>query len=154
MSPQTSEHAIRKSVVVRRSVEEAFRIFTADVAGWWPVRTHSVEQHDAETVVLEPRHGGRFYEIARDGNEHLWGTVLVWEPPRRLVYSWHPGRSDDSAQEVEVVFEPHEEGTQVSLVHTGWEKRGPAMAEAMASYDEGWDMVLGLYAEAAGAKRS
>ena len=147
MSQQTSEAVIRKSVVVRRPVEEAFELFTTGIATWWPVKTHSVAGENAETVVLEPR--GRFYERTRDGDEHLWGTVTVWEPPRRLACTWHPGRGEETGQEIEVVFEALDDGTRVVLTHTGWEKRGSEMAEAMASYDQGWDKVLGFYVGAA-----
>ena len=148
MSQQTSEAVIRKSVVVRRPVEEAFELFT-DIGTWWPVQTHSVAQENAETVVLERRKGGRFYERTRDGDEHLWGTVTVWEPPRRFACTWHPGRAEETGQEIEVVFEAHDDGTRVVLTHTGWEKRGAEMADAMASYDQGWEKVLGFYVGAA-----
>jgi uncharacterized protein YndB with AHSA1/START domain len=149
MSQQTSEAVIRKSVVVRRPVEEAFELFTTDIARWWPVQTHSVAQENAETVVVERREGGRFYERTRDGNEHLWGTVTVWEAPRRFACTWHPGRAEETGQEIEVVFEAHDDGTRVVLTHTGWEKLGPEMADSMASYDRGWEQVLGFYVGAA-----
>ena len=61
--------------MVDAPVEHAFRVFTERLGEWWPVKTHSVAQENAETVVLERREGGRFYERTRDGNEHLWGTV-------------------------------------------------------------------------------
>ena len=146
---ETSEAAITKSVIVRRTVEDAFELFTADIARWWPVKTHSVAQDNAVTVVLEPREGGRFYERTRDGDEHLWGTVTVWEPPRRLACTWHPGRDEQTGQDIEIVFEAHDDGTRVVLTHTGWEKCGSEMAEAMASYDQGWEEVLGFYVGAA-----
>jgi uncharacterized protein YndB with AHSA1/START domain len=149
MSQQTSEAVIKKSVVVRRPVEEAFELFTTDIATWGPVKTHSVAEENAETVILEPQEGGRFYERTRDGDEHLWGTVTVWEPPSKLACTWHPGRDEETGQEIEVVFEAHDDGTRIVLTHTGWEKRGSEMAEAMANYDQGWDRVLGFYTEAA-----
>ena len=149
MNQQTSEAVISKSVVVRRPVEDAFELFTTNIATWWPVKTHSVGQENAETVVLDCREGGRLYERTCDGEEHPWGTVTVWEPPRRLVCTWHPGRDEETGQEIEVVFEPHEDGTRLVLTHTGWDKRDAEMADAMASYDRGWESVLGFYTEAA-----
>jgi uncharacterized protein YndB with AHSA1/START domain len=151
MSQQTSETAIRKTVTVSRPVEEAFRIFTEDLAEWWPYVTHSVEQENVDTVIFECRPGGRFYERAKDGTEHTWGTVLKWDPPRRVVYSWHPGRGEETAQEVEITFAGVADGTRVELVHTGWEVLGDRMAEVVASYDTGWDTVLGHFAKAASA---
>ena len=151
MNQQTSETAIRKAVTVSRPVEEAFRVFTEELAEWWPYVTHSVEEENVETVVFECRVGGRVYERAKDGTEHVWGTVLSWDPPSRIVYSWHPGRSEETAQQVAITFTPVEEGTQVELVHTGWEVLGDRMAEVVASYETGWDTVLGRYVEAANA---
>jgi uncharacterized protein YndB with AHSA1/START domain len=152
MNQQTSETAISKSVVVNRPVEDAFRVFTEQIGSWWPfAKTHSITEEDVETVILEGREGGRFYERTKSGEEHLWGTVLVWEPPRRIVYSWHPGRGEDTAQEVEVTFTPTGNGARLELVHTGWEKLGDRMQSVVAEYNTGWDKVLGRYVEAANA---
>jgi uncharacterized protein YndB with AHSA1/START domain len=151
MSQQTSDTAIRKSVTIDRSVEDAFRLYTEQLATWWPLSTHSVEKENVETVIFEAHEGGRFYERAKNGDEHAWGTILVWDPPRRIVHSWHPGRGEDTAQEVELTFKPDGDGTRVELVHTGWERLGDRMRETMASYEKGWDKVLGRYEEAANA---
>jgi len=149
MSPQMSDTAIRKSVTVDRPLEEAFRLYTEQLATWWPFSTHSAGKEEVETVILEGREGGRFYERTRNGDEHLWGTVLVWDPPSRVVHSWHPGRAEHTAQEVEVTFAPQGEGTRVELVHSGWERLGDRLDEMITNYNEGWDVVLGRYAQAA-----
>lgn len=146
---QASELVLRKSITVARPVEDAFHLYTEGLATWWPLRTHSVAQADAQTCVLEPRLGGRLYERTSAGDEHEWGSVLVWDPPHRLVHTWHPGSDEDSAQQVEIRFAPDGAGTRVELVHTGWEKLGDRMAEVMANYRTGWDFVLGRYAEKA-----
>jgi uncharacterized protein YndB with AHSA1/START domain len=150
MEQTMSDVAVRKSVVVGRSVEDAFRVFTDGIDGWWPRRTHSVFAERAEKVVLEGEVGGRFYEVATDDEEAEWGIVTVWEPPHRLAYTWYPGRGPESAQEVDLRFTPEGSGTRVDLVHTGWEKLGDRAAEQLASYETGWEYVLGrCYAEAA-----
>jgi len=40
-------------------------------------------------------------------------------------------------------------GTEVELVHTGWDRR-PDGPEARAGYEGGWEYVLGFFAAAAG----
>lgn len=140
---QASELVLRKAISVACPVEDAFRLYTEGIATWWPLRTHSVAGEDAEICVLEPRLGGRLYERTSGGAEHEWGTVLVWEPPHRLVHSWHPGRDVTGAQEVEIRFAPEGAGTRVELVHTGWERLGDRAAAVFESYESGWDFVLG-----------
>jgi uncharacterized protein YndB with AHSA1/START domain len=146
MSRQTTEVApITKSVTVERPPEEAFRLFTESIGTWWPLGGRHSLFESAQTAVLEGRVGGRVYEISSDGEEGLWGTVTEWDPPHRLVYTWHPGRGEETAQEVEIVFSPEGHGTRVDLEHRGWE-RAP---EKRSSYDVGWDRVLDRYVEAA-----
>jgi len=92
---------------------------------------------------MEGRVGGRLFERDRAGKEHVWGIVTAWEPPRRLVFTWHPGRSPDSAQDVELRFSDAGGGmTLVELTHTGWERLGEKAAEARGRYDKGWEFVL------------
>lgn len=147
MEKTVETSAIRKSIEVRRPVAEAFALFTDGIDRWWPLETHSIHGERARTAVLEGRVGGRLYEVSEEGEHGLWGTVTVWEPPHRLVYTWHPGRGEETAQEVEIQFVAVGGATRVELEHRGWE-RAP---EKRAGYDEGWDFVLGRYAEAAGA---
>jgi uncharacterized protein YndB with AHSA1/START domain len=141
MGQQMTEIApVTKSIVVKRPAEEAFRAYTEGMATWWPLETHS-PSGKAETVIIEPREGGRLYERTRDGEEVDWGEVLVWDPPQRLVHSWHLGRS--VATEVELRFTPQGDGTLVELVHSGWERHGEYAATLRAQYDSGWDFVFG-----------
>ena len=151
MSQVRDELAIRKSIVVSCSVERAFRVFTEEIGTWWPfAHGHSIFGAEAETAVVEGRVGGRVYERSRTGEEAGWGTITAWEPPHRLAMTWHPGRGEETAQELEVCFSPEGGATRVDLVHTGWEHVGARVDETVAGYDKGWDFVLGRYVEAAG----
>jgi uncharacterized protein YndB with AHSA1/START domain len=86
---QTEQNPIvRKVVVVNAEPEQAFAIFTKSMGQWWP-KEHHIGGSPLVAVVVEPRTGGRWYEKDEDGSECEWGTVLVYEPPRRLVFSWH-----------------------------------------------------------------
>ena len=149
MTQETSERVVEKSVTVSVPVERAFEVFTAEIGTWWPLRTHAVDTERSETVVMEGRVGGRLYERTPSGEEHVWGTLVAWEPPNRIVYSWRPGRGEETAQEVEITFGPEGEGTRVDIRHYGWEKLGDRLEETIASYNEGWDKVIAVYARAA-----
>lgn len=143
MTKHATDLELRKSVTVAVPPGEAFALYTERIATWWPLRTHSVTEEGAETVVFEPGVSGRIYERAKDGTEHLWGTVTVWEPPERLVYTWHPGRLEPTRQLVDMRFLPDGDGTRLEVVHTGWEELGSEARATYASYDSGWEYVLG-----------
>ena len=133
---------LRKSVTVPRTVEEAFEIFTARLGSWWPKETHSISQARTRDVVVEPKVGGALFEVRDDGKRCPWGKVLVWEPPHRFVWSWHPGREPETAQEVEVRFVDIGGTTRVELEHRNWAKLGESAAESRASYAGGWKSVF------------
>lgn len=134
---------IEMSVSVACPVADAFQLFTQGIDSWWPRARYSVAQQEGATCVFEPGIGGRLYERLEDGEEHEWGRVLAWEPPNRVVFSWHPGRSPETAQEVELRFLAAGEGTRVELVHRGWERFGVGAEETRGQYIEGWGFVLG-----------
>lgn len=140
---------LRRSITVPWSPEAAFRRFTAEIASWWPLKTHSVGQENAETVVFEGRVGGRVFEKTKGGGECTWGTITAWEPPRRLAFTWHPGKPPETSQDVEVRFVPEGSGTRLELTHTGWERLGKAAKGARRAYPLGWTYVLRLWADRA-----
>ena len=88
MTENVADRIVRKAITVRCSVEHAFRTFTEGIDSWWPLATHSLGEARATRAVLEPRAGGRLYEVWDDGSVHAWGTIVAWEPPNRLAVSW------------------------------------------------------------------
>jgi uncharacterized protein YndB with AHSA1/START domain len=135
------------AVDVRRGIEEAFQVFTAEIAAWWPVAGHSIEPDRVAAVVLEGRPGGRLYERWHDGGEAEWGQVLAWEPPRRLVLAWSPNPDRPVPTRVEVTFHAVEpDHTRVELEHSGWERLAELAAEVRDNYEAGWPGVLDAFA--------
>jgi uncharacterized protein YndB with AHSA1/START domain len=148
MPESAADVVIRKSVEVDVPVETAFRVFTEQAGSWWPLATKSVGQEEAEDLVFEPRVGGRVHERLRSGKEHEWGEILAWEPPERLVFTWHPGREQETSQEVEIRFSRSGEGTRLELEHRGWDRLVATADEIPEHYDSGWDEVLDRFEEA------
>ena len=146
MSTQVKIAPVRKSVTVNRPRDDAFRLFTAEIATWWPLPTHSLGEESAETVVFEPREGGRVYERKADGSISYWAEVTTWEPPRGFVLAWRPNPDAPAATELEVTFTPEGDRTRVDLEHRGWERLGEAAELKRTEYETGWDGVLGVYA--------
>ena len=150
---------IHATVTVGRTPEEAFRIFTREMGSWWPLHAFSIAEDThggsvkAETIVFEEREGGFVIERVSDGSEATWGTVLAWEPPRRLILAWKPNMTDNPPTELEVTFTADGDGTRVDLEHRGWDRLGALAEEARAGYGENWNGVLALFAGAVEQRR-
>jgi uncharacterized protein YndB with AHSA1/START domain len=146
MSDALVIEAIRKTVIVDCTVEEAFRVFTRDMLSWWPVESHSIHKTVSQ-IVFEPHVGGEVYELSKAGQKGHWADVLEWEPPSRLVLAWNILNRDEPPTEVEVRFLPEGGRTRVELEHRGWERLVEEGAERRENYDGGWDVVLGTYVD-------
>lgn len=133
---------------VNRSAEDAFEIFTTEIGAWWPLPTHGLFGDRSASVGFQDK---RLVERSVDGSEVLWGSVLVWEPSRRLVLAWHPGGDSDQASEVEVLFASEGAGTRVVIEHRGWETFGEAAAARRLGYvgPNAWGYVLDHFADGA-----
>ena len=104
--------------------------------------------------VIEPRAGGRWYEVCEDGSQCDWGKVLVWEPPASLVLAWQLDAQfqydPNLLTEVEVRFTAEGATTRVDLEHRNLERFGPDAEKMRTSIDspKGWPDILRQYAEA------
>ncbi|HEX5590830.1 MAG TPA: SRPBCC family protein [Candidatus Limnocylindrales bacterium] len=127
----------------------AFAVWTARIGTWWPL-DHTATGEPGLAVILEPRLGGRIFERTPAGAEHDWGEVTAWEPPARLVYSWHLRRDRADATEVEIRFVPVERTrTRVEIEHRGWERLGAAGETWRDRNHGGWATLLPHYRRAA-----
>ena len=145
---------VRKSIRVSGSRDHAFEVFTSGLGRWWP-RKATVDKSPLKTAVIEPRLGGRWYELSEDGSQADVGKVLVWEPPHRLVIAWqidgHWQYEPDlvKASEVEVRFTREADGsTRVDLEHRHLDRHGADGAAIRTAIDSegGWAGLLAMFA--------
>ena len=151
---------VRKTVTVEVSQAKAFEVFTAGVDRWWP-KEHHIGATPVVKEIIDPRQGGKFRTLHEDGSETVNGTMLVWDPPRRIVFSWEingqwkaePNQAICS--EVEVRFIAEGAGrTRVELEHRNFE-RMPDVEGAKGmrdGVDSGWPGILDLFKKAADGK--
>lgn len=137
-------------IETRASQPRAFELFTANMTSWWGSRTPASKP--AVAVIVEPYVGGRWLERAADGEETLWGRVLVWEPPHRLVLGWQLDSQfvydPDLLTEVEIIFTPGSAGgTRVTLEHRNLERFGADTAEMAGKIGVGWPRQLGQFGQ-------
>jgi uncharacterized protein YndB with AHSA1/START domain len=141
---------LRLSFDVACPPERAFELWTTRISSWWPTG-HTVSARPGVEVVIEPGVGGRIYERTPEGDEHAWGEVTHWDPPRRISYLWHLRQDRADATEVEITFVPHRDsGTRMSIVHRGWEALGAHGADQRELTQRGWTGLLPHFRAATG----
>jgi uncharacterized protein YndB with AHSA1/START domain len=155
MATPTTTTSVRNEVVVNAPVERAFAVFTEQMDRIKP-REHNLLGVDIQETVFERRPGGRIYDRGTDGSECEWATVLAYEPPHRVVFSWNISPywqvEPDAARrsEVEVRFTAEgEERTRVALEHRHLDRHGDGWEAARdgVAAPEGWPLYLSRYAE-------
>ncbi len=140
--------AIRKTFTVKASPERAFDVFTKGFDRWWP-RTHFIGASPLKEAVMEPGVGGRWFSRHEDGSEQMWGYVLVWDPPARLVVAWRIthewGYDPNLLTEVDVRFTEIGDGeTRVDFEHRDLERFGESEAaeKTRTAMGGGWTLIL------------
>lgn len=146
---------VRHEVRVKLSPEQAFDLFATRFDSWWPRDKSANPGTTLVEAVLEPRVGGRWYEKGANGTTCEWGTVLAYEPGRRLVLNWQLGADytyhPELVTEVDIRFEPDGSGTLVTLEHRNIERFGQNWEEMRRGISSpgGWPGILDAYAERA-----
>lgn len=150
---------IRKSIRVKATPDRAFAVFTASMGQWW-LKSHSLLQSPQQDVVIEPRDGGRWFEVGEDGSEYEWGRVLAWSPPERVMLAWQLNADwtydPEFETTVEIRFVPDGDHTLVEFEHRDLERFGARADELRGGYesgmDGGWTALLEQYRAAADAR--
>lgn len=98
---------IRETLVIAASPQEVFKALTdpAHLLAW-----------SGQDGAVEPRVGGEFQMF--DGG--ILGTVMEYDPPRKLSYTWREAGWPQQWRDSLVVWnlEPHPQGTRVELSHS------------------------------------
>lgn len=155
MTTQAQEATVRQEIVVEAPADRAFRVFTEQMDKIKP-REHNMLGVDIQETVFEPRAGGRIYDRGVDGSECEWASVLAYEPPDRVVFSWNVSPywqvETDAAKrsEVEVRFIAEGPGrTRVELEHRHLDRHGDGwegLRDGVAAPD-GWPLYLQRYTD-------
>jgi uncharacterized protein YndB with AHSA1/START domain len=149
------DNVVRTAITVATSQQRAFEVFTAQFGTWWP-KEYSIGEADMANFVLEPKVGGRWYEVGVDGKQCDTGRVTAFEPPERVVLAWHLNENwqydpdPAHASEVEVRFIAEDlQHTRVELEHRAFERHGAGAQAVHDGVDQGWSYCLDLFAKQA-----
>ena len=108
---------------VKATPDRAFRAFVEEIGEWWRPSVLFETTPRPGVLSFEPGEGGRLIETRENGKVFEIGTIRVWEPPGRLVFSWRQASFPlDLHTEVEVGFEAVGEETRVSVEHRGFDQ--------------------------------
>jgi uncharacterized protein YndB with AHSA1/START domain len=156
MADQMDPNSVRKTINVEAAQEVTWRVFTEKMGTWWPLAYYKIGKANATDAIVEPRVGGRWYEVGDDGSTCQWGTVLVWEPTSRLVLSWDINADwqydPNLKTELEVRFNADGiDHTRVELEHRHLDRFGARRDEMREIFDTtgDWGKFLELFARAA-----
>lgn len=100
----------------------AFDAFTSEIDQWWrPNGLFQFTPSRTGRLAFESGPNGRLTETSGDEVFEI-GRIRVWEPPRRLAFSWRQASfSPEQVTEVLVRFEPVGNETRVTVEHEGWD---------------------------------
>ena len=139
---------IRKTIVIAAPPQVVFRALTdeKELTNWFP----------NQGAVLEARVGGmlEFRFLRPDGEKHAFrGRILEIIPEKKLSYSWNTASSQDKGT-ITWTLEPKGSGTQVSLLHHGFDPDNPFHRESHRLMSSGWPGVLRGLGELAGSEEA
>jgi uncharacterized protein YndB with AHSA1/START domain len=141
---------VHKSLTLSCSAGHAFAVFTEQMGRWWPA-SHHIGGEPFKDIRIEPRAGGRWYELDANGKACPWGYVLQFEPPHLLRLAWHLSTDftfdpdPQHASEVELRFtELAPDQTQFEFAHRHLERHGAGWEELKQAVDSpnGWSSIL------------
>jgi uncharacterized protein YndB with AHSA1/START domain len=149
---------VRRTITVNTTQARAFDVFVNQMSRWWPLETHVIGEKPGQAAIVEPRAGGRWFELDKQGKECDWGRVVSIDPPERIVFAWQLSTQlafdPELYTEVEVRFIAEApDRTRVELEHRGLEAYGEEAAAMQKMFDspEAWDAGLTRYVAFAAA---
>jgi uncharacterized protein YndB with AHSA1/START domain len=123
---------IEHTVTVDAPPETVFRALTdaSELERWFPSGAESEAR---------PRGAYRYrFEFEQDpSRNHTYsGTYTAFEPPARVAYDWP---TEDGETTVEFRVAGSGDGSEVTLVHTGWDAHSD---DAVEQFRQGWAFFL------------
>ena len=128
LAPPGDQVTVSVAVAVEPAV--AFDVFTQETDLWWKrgLRYRLAGKRPG-TLQFEGGVGGRLFETFETGagvKVFEGGRITVWEPPSRLMFEWRNANFEPGERtEVEVLCEPTDTGTRVTVQHRGWASLRP-----------------------------
>jgi uncharacterized protein YndB with AHSA1/START domain len=137
-----------KVIEVPCGQQQAFTVFL-EMSSWWPTNrfaTSVMRGQTVKTIRVDAQRGGRIVEVSSDGQEHVWGTINIFEPYAYLSMDFHvphPSERTPGFSTVEVRFTPLAGGrTRVELTQSNWEGLGDSADMSQKGYRQAWGLIF------------
>jgi uncharacterized protein YndB with AHSA1/START domain len=124
------EQVIKVKTLINAPVSEVYMAFTNATA---------LCEWLCNIAQADDRPGGRLYFWWNSGY-YASGEFIDLEPNEQVVFSWH-GRKEPGISRVKVIFQPKENGTKVTLLHSGF-SNDKVWQTAIAESRRGWQRGL------------
>ncbi|WP_043711668.1 SRPBCC family protein [Corallococcus macrosporus] len=137
--------------VTRQFTASPERVFDAwlepEMVGQWMIGS-AVRDEEVLRLAIDARVGGTFSFFVRRGAEELdhVGTYLEIDRPRRLVFTWHVDKEEDTLSRVTVEITPRDTGCELTLTH----EMDAKWAEYASRTEQGWGTMLDVLVRAVG----
>jgi len=129
---------ITEEVVIKAAPPRVFNAVTKETRAWWgPPYLYTKL---AENVILEPKLGGRFYEVWGTGQGRLWGIITQIRKNEWIEITGTIGMKGAVQGIVSFSLEPKGESTLVTLTHHAI---GQITEDTRSGYATGWKDLLG-----------
>jgi uncharacterized protein YndB with AHSA1/START domain len=138
MTEEIKSIDITEEVVIKAAPPRVFNAVTKEIAAWWGAPYLYTKL--AKNVVLEPKLGGRVYEVWGTGQGRLWGTITQIRKNEWIEITGTIGMKGAVQGIVSFSLEPKGESTLVTLTHHAIGQIGD---EIKSGYVTGWNDLLG-----------
>jgi Uncharacterized conserved protein len=128
---------VHLEVTIAASSQVVFDALTKDIATWWGFPF--LKRKDAQTIVLEPKVGGRLYEVYGENEGALWGMVTAIKSGEELSLVGSMGMPEPTYGAVTFALEPQGNMTIIKFTHSAF---GRISQERKGCYTEGWKELL------------
>ncbi len=140
MAEMMSETRVCRILVeseIDASREKVFRGMVEGIGEWW---VHPAGEKPP--MRIEPKVGGRFFEDHGDDKGHMFGTVTVYEPSRKLRFVGDFTNREAALNVVTIDFEEvSADKTRVKIDHRS---SGEVSDDFAASFEQGWTEIAGM----------
>ncbi len=142
MSVPVSAYTLTLEVTVAASRSKTWKTFVKKTSDWWPATFFSLS--GTKRFVIENKLGGLVFEDSGKKAGAVWGTVIGWFPPEKIMFAFemYTGWSGPGRSLVSITFLEADDGTKVVLEDSGV---CPHADKAAASLQRRLETLLGKY---------